>query len=36
MQVFRFPGTFASTAKIASRCGFEDADESDPEPSQKC
>ena len=25
MQVSRFPGAFASAAKIASRCGFEDA-----------
>ena len=36
MQVFGFSGAFASAAKIASRCGFKDADESDPETSQKC
>ena len=27
MQVFGFPGAFASAAKIASRCRFEDADD---------
>ena len=36
MQVFGIHGAFASAAKIASQCGFEDADESDSEPSQKC
>ena len=29
MQVFGFPGAFASAAKIASRCRIEDADDSD-------
>ena len=27
MQAIGFPGAFASAAKIASRCGFEDADD---------
>ena len=32
MQVFGFPGAFASAAKIASRCRFKDA-EDQPDPS---